>query len=192
MNIISVTFEEVVEEFNIVKEWTESVCKNILNKNIEDTKVTTFYHYGYFLPKVENKEEFYINQYEQYSKMLFEERLKEELSKVRVNVTVKIGNFMMTNRLQKGMIPKVIEDIVTEVTKYKMMFECEVHNNSEVKESIPDFNTSIVSFELIKDQVSNVEKQFDLDEILDKISEEGMDSLTDDEKEFLKNQSKNI
>jgi hypothetical protein len=192
MNIISVTFDEIIEEFEIVKDWTDSICKDILNKDLSESKINSFYHYGYFLPKVENKEEFYSEQYDRYSKMLFDDRLKEELSKVRTNVTIKIGNFMMTNRLPKGTIPKVIKEIVTEVTKYKMIFECEIHNNEEVRKSIPDFDDSIVSFELIKNQVSSEPEQFDMDEILDKISESGMDSLTESEKNFLKNQSKNI
>lgn len=192
MNIISVTFDEVIEEFQIVKDWTDSICKDILKKDLSESKISSFYHYGYFLPKVENKEEFYSEQYDRYSKMLFEDRLEEELSKVRTNVTIKIGNFMMTNRLPKGTIPKVIKEIVTEVTKYKMMFECEIHSNEEVRKSIPEFDESIVSFELIKNQVSSEPEQFDIDEILDKISESGLESLTDAEKDFLKKQSKNI
>ena len=124
--------------------------------------------------------------------MPFEERLAEEFSKVRVNVTIKIGSFMMTNRLEKGDIPQIVKDVVTEVTKYKMVFEGGIHNNSDVIDTIPQFDTSIVSFDLIKDQIKSESKNYDIDDILDKISENGMDSLSEEEKDFLKNQSKNL
>jgi hypothetical protein len=192
MNIISVDYSEVISEFEIVKEWINTIQYNILGREINEENIVTFYHYGYFLPKVQNKEDFYQHKFEQYSTMKFEDRLREELSKVRVNVTIKIGEFMMTNRLGKGKIPKIIEDIVTEVTKYKMAIEGSIHNNLEVVDSIPDFDTSIVSIELVKEQISREPRSYELDDILDKISELGIESLTDEEREFLKNQSKNI
>jgi hypothetical protein len=192
MNIISVDYSEVISEFEIVKEWINTIQYNILGREISEENIVTFYHYGYFLPKVENKEDFYQHKFEQYSTMKFEDRLREELSKVRVNVTIKIGEFMMTNRLGKGKIPKIIEDIVTEVTKYKMAIEGSIHNNLEVVDSIPDFDTSIVSIELVKEQISREPISYELDDILDKISELGIESLTNEEREFLKNQSKNI
>ena len=192
MNIISVDYKEVVDEFKIVKEWVNNIHSNILKKERSEDKIVTFYHYGYFLPKVSNKEEYYSDQFERYSKMPFEERLAEEFSKVRVNVTIKIGSFMMTNRLEKGDIPQIVKDVVTEVTKYKMVFEGGIHNNSDVIDTIPQFDTSIVSFDLIKDQIKSESKNYDIDDILDKISENGMDSLSEEEKDFLKNQSKNL
>jgi hypothetical protein len=192
MNLISVDYKEVVSEFSVVKDWIDTIQKNILKKELEEDKIFIFYNYGYFLPKIKNKEEYYSDQFERYSQMHFEERLAEEFSKVRVNVTVKIGNFMMTNRLEKGDIPVVIKDIVKEVTKYKMIIEGNVHNNQSVIDTIPDFDTSIVSFDLVKEHIKSENKNYDIDDILDKISESGMNSLTDEEKEFLKNQSKNI
>lgn len=192
MNIISVDYSEVISEFEIVKDWIDTIQYKIIGKEIKEENIVTFYHYGYFLPKVQNKEDFYQHKFEQYSTMKFEDRLKEELSKVRVNVTIKIGEFMMTNRLGKGKIPKIIEDIVTEVTKYKMAIEGSIHNNLEVIDSIPDFDTSIVSIELVKEQISREPRSYELDDILDKISEMGMESLTDEEREFLKNKSKSI
>jgi hypothetical protein len=192
MNIISVDYKEVISEFEIVKDWIDTIQEKILGKEIKEESIISFYHYVYFLPKVENKEDFYQHKFEKYSTMKFDDRLKEELSKVRVNVTIKIGEFMMTNRLGKGKIPKIVEDIVTEVTKYKMAIEGSIHNNSQVIDSIPDFDTSIVSIDLVKDGIGGESKSYELDDILDKISELGIESLTQEEKEFLKNQSKNI
>lgn len=192
MNIISVDYKKVISEFSVVKQWVDNIQSNILKKEIDEDKIVTFYHYGYFLPKIQNKEEYYVNQFERYSEMPFGERLVEEFSKVRVNVTLKIGSFVMTNRLGKNEIPQIVKDLVTEVTKYKMLIESNIHNNLKVIDSIPEFDTSIVSFDLVKDQIMSESKNYDIDEILDKISEKGMDSLTDEEKDFLKNHSKNL
>ena len=128
--------------------------------------------------------------------MKYDERLNYELSKTRVNVTVKIDNFMMTNRLEKGLLPSTIESIVKEITKYKMLIESDYHNDKDIKDSIPPIDSTIVSVDLIKSLVSGKdevdETEFDLDEILEKISTTGIESLTDKEKEFLDNKSKEM
>jgi hypothetical protein len=155
-----------------------------------------FYHYGFFNPKVTDKEEYYLRQYEKCSKMKYDERVDYEISRTRVNVTVKIDNFMMTNRLEKGLLPSTIESIVKEITKYKMLIESDYHNDKDIKDSIPPIDSTIVSVDLIKSLVSGKdevdETEFDLDEILEKISTTGIESLTDKEKEFLDNKSKEM
>jgi hypothetical protein len=98
----------------------------------------------------------------------------------------------MSNRLEKGVIPKVIKDIVTEITKYKMLYEYQVHGNIDVLNSIPEFDESIATLEVVKNELEYPTDSYDIDDILDKISDHGMDSLTDGEKEFLKNHSKNL
>jgi hypothetical protein len=147
-----------------------------------------FYNYGYFVPKGKGAAP------EQYD-MLFKDRLQYELSKVRVNVTIKIDEFMMTNRLKKGMVPEIIKSMVTEITKYKMTIEYEFHNNEEIKNSIPEFDESVVSVEVIRKEIGTEkieEDYFDLDDILDKISKAGVESLTEKEKEFLDRKSKEM
>jgi len=184
--------EDVLNDFPIVSEWLDTIQFSILKKQIEDSKLELYYTYGYFLPKVENKEEFYIDLQEQCNNMLFDDRLKFELSKVRVNLTIRVGKFAMSNRLPKGVVPESIKEIVTEVTKVKMMLEGEYHDNQDVINSIPDIDTSIVSYEIIKDAMhsEDSEKYFNVDEILDKISKNGLDSLSEEEKEFLDKKSK--
>lgn len=191
MNLITTDYQEVINEVPNIKDWIKSVSNDILKKEIDDSKIKTFYQFGYFLPKVENKEEFYQKKYQEYMEMLFDDRLDEELSKVRVSVTLKIGNFIMSNRLGKGVIPKMIRDIVTEVTNYKMFYEYQLHGNIDVLNSIPEFD-EIATLEIVKNELEPTIDNYDIDDILDKISESGMESLTDGEKEFLKNHSKNL
>lgn len=196
MYIIEAKSEEVYNEFPYVKKWINSVCRNIIDKSVRECKVDMFYHYGFFIPKVSDKNEYYTKQYEKCSKMKFEDRLEYELSKTRVNVTIKIDNFMMTNRLLKGDLPQIVTSIVTEITKYKMLAEYEYHNNDEVRDSIPEIDNTLVSVELVKSLISGKdetdETEFDLDDILEKISVSGIDSLSEKEKEFLDKKSKEM
>jgi hypothetical protein len=102
---------------------------------------------------------------------------------------------MMTNRLKRGMMPELVKSMVTEITKYKMSIECEFHQNQEVKDSIPDFDESVVSIEVIRKEIGEdkiEEEYFDIDDILDKIARSGIDSLTEGEKDFLDKKSKEM
>ncbi len=188
MYTLNTNLEEVTKEFDFVNSWIETLCENILHKNKEGCKIMTFYNYGYFVPKGKGSKP------EQYD-MLFDDRLRYELSKVRVNVTIKIDELMITNRLKKGLIPEVVKSMVTEITKYKMTIECEFHQNDEVKNSIPDFDDSVVSIEVIKQEydVDKIEEEYyDIDEILDKIAKNGIDSLSAGERDFLDKKSKEV
>ena len=196
MYIIDTKSEEVYKEFPYIKSWVESICDSIIKKEMGDCKIDMFYYYGFFVPKVSNKQDYYTKQYDMYSQMKFDERLNYELSKTRVNITIKIDNFMMTNRLKKGETPSIVSSIVTEITKYKMMAESEFHENQKIKDSIPEVDNNLVSIELVKSLVSGKEEvdetEFDLDDILEKISNQGMDSLSEKEKEFLDKKSKEM
>jgi hypothetical protein len=76
-----------------------------------------------------------------------------------------------------------------------MSIECEFHQNEDIKNSIPEFDESVVSIEVIKQEIGTdkiEEDYFDLDDILDKIAKSGIDSLTDGEKSFLDKKSKEM
>ena len=195
MYIIDAKVEEVYQEFPFIYDWISMICDKIIEKPVNDCKINMFYHYGFFNPKVTDKEEFFINQYERCIKMKFDERLSYELSRTRVNVTVKIDNFMMTNRLHKGDVPTIVENVVSEITKYRMMVESEFHKDQEIKDSIPPIDNTIVSIDLVKSLISGgeeTESEFDLDDVLEKISKNGIESLSDKEKEFLDRKSKEM
>lgn len=198
MFTIPVEKSEVLLDYpNVEKDWMELAKSNFLDNKLDEEKLSFYYSYGFFLPKfddLEKKKEFYNDMYSKLDNMLFDERLEFELSKVRVNLTMLVGkNFVLSNRMPKGTIPKIIKEIVTEVTKVKMLVESEYHENEDVKNSIPDIDTSMVSFEIIRDVVKDENKSnLDIDSILDKISNDGLDSLSDEEKEFLDKKSKDI
>ena len=113
MNVIPVSKDEVLEDFPVVNNWLTGI-NSFLNKDINDKKIEFFYSFGFFLPKVKDKDSFYLKMYEDCANMKFEDRLSFEMSKVRVNLTIKSGNFMLSDRLPKGRVPELIANIVSE------------------------------------------------------------------------------
>jgi hypothetical protein len=70
------------------------------------------------------------------------------------------------------------------------MIEGEFHKNKKVIDSIPEVDRSIIKYRVVNMDGLNNEPQFDIDQILDKISTNGIESLTPEEKEFLDRTSK--
>lgn len=194
---IDVDRKEVTKEFPIVKDWLKKLKKLKLGDGeFDKDEVEFYYSYGFFVPKSKNKEEEYLKSIESTLTMLYPERLAFELSKVRVNISMKLDNFIITDRLPKGSVPTRVHEIVAEVTKVKMMVESEFSYNKEVLESIPALDKTIVDIEIIRNpetqEIESESQSFTIDTILDKISKGGYESLSKEEKEFLDNKSKNM
>ena len=194
MFYLYVDLEDVLLEYPLVSNWLDS-AEDITGYPIEDDELEAYYSYGYFHPKVENVQDYYEDLFNRCSKMKFNERLEHELSKIRVNLTLKRKHFFISNRLAKGFIPMYIKDIVTELTKVKMLIEGDYHKNKDIIDSIPDIDPSVVSVEFIKEAVDTdvyTNQEYNIDDILDKISNNGLNSLSYEEKDFLDKKSKDI
>lgn len=196
MFVIDVTKEEVLSDFPEIKSWMRRLKSlRLKDGELDKSKIEFYYSYGFFIPKVENKMEYYQTILEKTSKMLYEERLVHEMSKVRVNLTLEIDNFIISDRMPNGVIPEVIRNIVEEVTKVKMMIESEYYKYKDVIDSIPPMDSEYVDIKIIRDVVNkdySNDINFDVDSILDKISKKGFESLTDEEKKFLDEKSKDM
>ena len=191
MYIIDTKIERVCDEFSQVKKWVKTIHKKVLNTKLDNSKVSVYYSYGFFVTKAKSDTEIISN--DELFKLKYKKRLKIELSKVRVDVTIRVGNFIMTNRLEKGTIPQDIKNIVTELTKVRMMVEGEFHKNKKVIDSIPEVDRNIVQYKIIKgDEDVDMEPMFDMDLILDKILKDGIQSLSPEEKDFLDKSSKHL
>ena len=199
MFVIDAKRKEVAKEFPIVKDWIKKIKKMKITKTEFDKNDIEFYYsYGFFVPKSKNKEDEYLKSLDLSMAMLYPERLELELSKVRVNISMKLDNFIITDRLPKGTIPQKVKDIVAEVTKVKMMVESEFSYNKIVLESIPALDKTVVDIEIVKGpqdlpiEFVSEAQTFTIDSILDKISKKGYESLSKEEKDFLDNKSKNM
>lgn len=194
MFTIDIKKEDLVNQFPEIEKWVKKIKKfSFSQKEVDDSKIEFYCSFGFFVPKSHNTQEKFEELAEITSKMLFEERVNFEMSKVRVNITMKVGNFVISDRLPKGIIPNTVFKIVSEITKVKMTIESDFYGNKEVKNSIPEIDRNFVDIEIVKDVVNTDYKnqsEFDIDSILDKIGQDGLDSLTDEEKEFLDKKSK--
>jgi len=153
MYIIDTKIERVCEEFSQVKKWVKTIHKKVLNTKLDNSKISIYYSYGFFVTKGKSDTEIISN--DELFKLKYKKRLKIELLKVRVDVTIRVGNFIMTNRLEKGTIPQDIKNIVTELTKVRMMVEGEFHKNIKVINSIPKVDRNIVQYKIIKGNDEN-------------------------------------
>ncbi len=191
MFIIPIKREEV-SDVPKIKKWIKNLHKlSFIEEEIQKDKIEFLCQFGFFVPKGNNTAEKLMESFETTSKMVFDERLKFELSKVRVDIAIKYEKFFMTDRLPKDVIPEPVYKMVKELTKVKMMVESKMHNNIDVLKSIPEIDTSMINIDLFKDIAhSEIKTEYNLDDILDKINEKGIDSLSDDEKKFLDDSSK--
>lgn len=194
MFTIDIKKEDLVNQFPEIQKWVKKIKKfSFSQKEVDESKIEFYCSFGFFVPKSHNTQEKFEELAEITSKMLYEERLNFEMSKVRVDITMKVGNFVISDRLPKGIIPDGVFKIVSEITKVKMMVESDYYGNEEVKNSIPEIDKNFVQIDIVKDVVNTDYKnqsEFDVDSILDKISDDGWDSLTDEEKDFLDKKSK--
>lgn len=190
MFIVEVKIDNVMEECPFVKDWIEVLNTNIKKSNFPVSKIESYYDYGFFVPASKNTPEHYLSNLQKMITLKYDERLQMELAKVRVSLTIKLGHTILTQRLPKGFVPKTVEEIVAEVTKVRMGLECDEHGNEEIRETIPPLSPDII-VEFI-DNTPREEPELEIDDILDKISNSGYESLTRDEKNFLDRKSKDI
>jgi len=130
----------MVVNYDVVSKEYEKEAQELINllKNsgskYKDTpieKMNWFYTFSYFKEKGKYTPEYY----EELLHMPFDKRLEEELSKVRVCLSMSAGQFVIKDRV------KGISESIKEATKYvtiqKMVFEQEKIQDKAVMDSIP-------------------------------------------------------
>ena len=191
MFVIETNIESALVDCPLIREWIDIIKTSILKNDIQDSDIQAYYSYGFFVSKSKNTQDGFERMMDSSLKMKYDERLEFEKSKVRVDVTMKMGNLVIANRLPKGTVPTEITEIVTEIVKVKMTIESEMYNtDQDVVDSVPPLSGKI-SIDIIRDNL-DMDTEFDMDDILDKISHSGIESLTPDEKEFLDKKSKDF
>jgi hypothetical protein len=206
MTRFQVEFKTVLQDY---PEIVEEFLNNLRNSNspYKETDIDDIrWYYTWDFEYNENDEDLETSRFE----MKYEDRFNYELNKVRINVTMKAGQFKRRDRVSSTVLPSQVIKIVDEVVKIMMTEEQKFFANDEVVNSIPPLDSSLYSDDMsvyssYSSSVRSLEESifdddydvdyeedidYDLDTILDKISEHGIDSLTKGEKDFLDNQSK--
>ena len=204
MFTVEVSREEVEKDFPQVLDEQLYKIKKYFDKEIDEKDIELYYSYEFLAPDIQSGE-IKNKEFEKNVKMMYDERIQHEMSNVKVNLDIEIGDFLLSDRVT-GKTPEMISEIIEELTKIKMIYESDYHDNKDVKESIPELNDEVVSFEVIedvseeelkfyeqnKDKKVTKSSEFDIDSILDKIIKEGITSLTKEERDFLNKKSKDI
>lgn len=206
-------YPEIVEEF-----LTNLKESNSVSKNIELEKIKWFYTWAKYNKKPKTEEERTLNNINLQNRMgmTYDQRLPLELEKIKVNVSMEAGQFVRGDRVGKD---SPLSDLVSmyeaELLKVQMLNEQKEFNDAHIINSIPEPNKEVLEqlvppeFKEMQDRLrevmengrqqteggqprttrANQEPEYKIDDILDKISDEGFESLTEEEKTFLKNQS---
>ena len=178
-NWFPITYQNSIDELRS--------SKSSSNDTSED-KIEWFLTWGFFVKKATTEEE-KEKQKENYLKkmeMVYEDRVLIEMPKIRCSINMKAGYYYKMDRAVETTIPTYIEDMAKEVTKYMMFQEQQYIGNQEVMNSIKEFSDSMMQ------SLSNPgdEKSLELNDILDKINEKGIESLSAVEMEYLNKMSK--
>lgn len=129
----------LVDQTIVFKEYEKEANEllNILrnsNSRYKDTKIeemSWIYSFTYFIKKGSNTEEYYEKLY----KMSFDERLEEELKKIRVNLAFSAGHFYLSDRV--SFVSDTIKETVKAITVQKMVNEAEFTGDDSILNTIP-------------------------------------------------------
>lgn len=212
MITLKVSYEQVLKDYpEVVEEFLTSLKEsNSSSKDIQLEKIKWFYTWGRFGKKAKTEEEKALKNIKQQkvSSMTYDDRLPIELSKIKVSVTMEAGHYIKGDRVPStSEVSPFVVRYETELIKVHMLNEQKEFNEAHIISSIPEPSKEILD-ELIPPEVKAMQAKmqealengqvqtrtahtpsYDVDELLDKISDEGLESLSDEEKEFLKNQS---
>jgi len=190
--------DKMKEWFPITYETFIQELRNSQSKSSDkkEDKIKWILSWGIFRTKAKNK-----NEQEKIDKLhlTYDERCEVDLPKIRITVTMKAGNRIVSDRSIDDTIPDFIEDMFFEVMKIKMLQEQMIVNDPVVLESLEEFKHLLeyILEEMAEegeniDIIRNLKKEtpLSMDEILDKISESGMQSLTAKELKFLEKMSR--
>ncbi len=204
MTRFEVPFQEVLNDYpEIVEEFMNNLRNsNSQYRNIDLDNIRWYYTWEFCYDDVDENS----NEESERFELKYEDRFQYELGKVKVSVTMKADQFKRRDRVNTSVLPSAVISIVDEVVKIMMIEEQKFLANEEVLDSIPPLNSNIAkmdsgfnfyqSYANIADDYHDEDEdgdiEYDLDTILDKINNNGKESLTKGELNFLDERSKNI
>ena len=210
---VELTNDRVKEMFPITYSSFLSELRNSSSRSssIEESKIKWSVTWGFFVKKAKTLEEKDKQMFslEQKFNLPYEERLNLEIPRIKCSLSMKAGFYEKTDRVFDE-TPNYVIESSKEILKFMIFEEQKSIQNPEVLESIRDFiekqeslkeenkenPTNVVdslkqALEKLSKSKSPKKREFHLDEILDKINLNGIDSLDKEEIDFLGTMSKN-
>ena len=160
--------------------------------NKAEDKIRWAVEWGFFGKKTGSKEEL-IEKLEKKFKLTFDERVAEDTPKIKVTVFMEVGHYVRVDSSIDKEIPKFIKEMSVEVIKIMMLQEQKEVNDPVVKASLKEFEHLLDEIHVMDEKgqvVPKKEAPLNMDEVLDKINDTGMGSLTPRELKFLEKMSR--
>jgi len=190
--IVELDFPKKCEEFLFILNNSTSKYSRI---SIEDIKWEYSWVFDDRIPDNEDELiDYEINESQKYQ-LKFHDRLDYELDRIIVKLTMTAGQFQVTDEIEY--VPEEVVSIASELVKILMIEEQKREKNEEVIDSIPPVKIDEPTLSVDETYTENVTileehyetvEELTVDNILDKINQHGMDSLTEREIDFLNNQ----
>jgi hypothetical protein len=169
----------------------------------DEDKIKWMISWGVFRTKAKTEEEQILKDLELENKLKlpYEERCKVDIPKIRITISMKAGYRVVSDRTLDSEIPDFVKEMFYEVMKITMLQEQMLINDPVVLESLEEFKDllsdfiedmeiEMEGFEDVKKAYKKQETTLSMDDILDKISDTGMQSLTAKELKFLEKMSR--
>jgi hypothetical protein len=190
--IVELDFPKKCEEFLFILNNSTSRYSRI---SIEDIKWEYSWVFDDRIPDNEDELiDYEINESQKYQ-LKFQDRLDYELDRIIVKLTMTAGQFQLTDEIEY--VPEEVVSIASELVKILMIEEQKKEKNEEVIDSIPPVKIDEPTLSVDETYTENVTileehyetvEELTVDNILDKINNHGIDSLTEKEIDFLNNQ----
>lgn len=188
----------VYRDFKDAKKWTKKIMSLHEGKK-EKQNLSFSYTCSFKVPNNPDEMSDYMQEAAFATTLDYEKRLSFEIEKAEIWLHVSYMGLSISGKLPNGTYPEKVMSMIREVVKVRMLIEFELHGNEEIKASIPPLDEKKVDVELINREIEDVRNQivydednFDVDEILDKIYKSGISSITQDELDFLNQQSRRL
>lgn len=196
---VTTTKKEMHLEVPASKKWTKSL-KSLRSHREGFSKKDTKYYYSCTFKVPNDQEELreYLESAEFAVTLPYEERLNYEMSRATVCAYVRNKSFYIGDRIQDNYFPTKIRSVFAEMVKVKMIVEYEVYGNDEIRATVPNLDEDKIDMSVIQKEIESLKSQIDenaeldIDTILDKINVYGMGSITEEELQYLNQQSKRI
>ena len=182
-----------------IREWLPETYKMFIDDlrnsksksaNKPEEKIHWMLSWGFFGKKSKD-DEAYLQKLKDKTTLTFTERLNADLPKIKITVFMKAGEHYLRVDRAIDPTPQFIIDFTTDVLKIQMLKEQEEVNNPEVRESLREFEYLLDELQEVDGEGKPVAKKaLRMDDVLDKIGEFGIGSLTIKEKEFLDKMSR--
>jgi hypothetical protein len=178
------------ETYNIFLDELRSSYSTCANKPEEN--ISWMISWGFFGKKAKTQEEAeeIAIAYSNKLKLVYEDRVAVDMSKIRISVSMKAGYYIRVDRSFDTVMPKYITELSNEVLKITMLMEQEILQDPIVMESLKEFEDLLVPNDEGNDIPAAQKAPLSMDDILDKISEHGIASLSSGEKKFLDKMSR--